>query len=68
MALERNKKINPGYFQQVLDMSNGLSIQHRQFIQNVINNIKKYNGAVTDKEYKLLKRLEDGNSKYSNKN
>jgi hypothetical protein len=68
MALERNKKINPGYFQQVLDISNGLSIQQRQLIQNVINNIKKYNGAVTDKEYELLQRLKTGDFKYGTKN
>jgi hypothetical protein len=68
MALERNKKINPGYFQQVLDISNGLSTQQRQFIQKVINNIKKYNGAVTDKEYELLQRLKTGNFKYGIKN
>jgi hypothetical protein len=68
MALERNKKINPGYFQQVLDISNGLSIQQRQFIQKIIDNVKKYNGAVTDKEYELLQRLKDGNFKYSTKN
>ena len=68
MALERNKKVNPGYFQQVLDISNGLSTQQRQFIQKVIDNVKKYNGAVTDKEYELLQRLKTGNFKYGSKN
>ena len=68
MALERNKKINPGYFQQVLDISNGLSMQQRQFIQKVIDNVKKHNGAVTDKEYELLQRLKTGNFKYNTKN
>jgi hypothetical protein len=68
MALERNKKVNPEYFQQVLNISNGLSNQQRQFIQKVIDNVKKYNGAVTDKEYELLQRLKTGNFKYGSKN
>ena len=68
MALERNKKINPGYFQQVLDISSGISIQQRQFIQKIIDNVKANNGAATDKQYELLQRLKTGNFKYSTKN
>jgi len=68
MALERTKNISPTYFQQVLNISNGLSISQRQYIQKVINNIKANNGAATDKQYDILKRLESGDFKYHSKN
>jgi hypothetical protein len=68
MALERTKNINPTYFQQVLDISNGISNQQRQFIQKIIDNVKANNGAATDRQYDLLQRLKTGNFKYSTKN
>lgn len=68
MALERTKRANPTYYQQVLNISNGLSISQRQYIQKIIDNIKANNGAATDRQYDILKRLETGNFKYDTKN
>jgi hypothetical protein len=68
MAVNRTKNINPTYFQQVFNNTNGLSQSQQQFIQKVINDIKKHNGRATEKQYLLMQSLKTGNFKYSTKN
>lgn len=57
--LNENKRTihvkNVNYFQQVLDQANGLSANDRNYIQGVINLIKKYNGMATETQYNFLK-------------
>ena len=59
-TLNENKRIihvkNVNYFQQVLDQANGLSANDRNYIQGVINSIKKYNGMATEVQYNFLKK------------
>jgi hypothetical protein len=66
--LFENKKISTDFYQQVLDKSNGLSIDNRKYFQNVINSVKKQNGTATDKQLAILKRLQQGDTKYHPKN
>ena len=68
MAIERTKTINPTYLQQLFNTTNGLSQSQQQFIQKVIDNIKKHNGKATEKQYTLMQALKTGNFKYSTKN
>lgn len=58
--LSENKRTihikNVNYFQQVLDQANGLSISDRNYIQGVIDSIKKHKGMATETQYNFLKR------------
>ena len=51
---------NIQYYQNVLDRSNGLSIESRRFFQSVINSIKKRNNMATDKQAAKLADLVKG--------
>jgi hypothetical protein len=51
---------NIQYYQNVLDKSNGLSIESRRFFQSVINSIKKRNNMATDKQAAKLADLVKG--------
>jgi hypothetical protein len=57
--LNENKRTihikNINYFQQILDQANGLSFNDRNYIQGVINSIKRYNGMATEVQYNFLK-------------
>ena len=59
---------NLNFYQQVLDKSNGLSISNRQFIQKIINTIKKQNNLATPRQFDILKRLKNGDFTYHSKN
>jgi hypothetical protein len=59
--LFENKKISTDFYQQVLNKSNGLSIQNREYFQKVINSVKKQNGMATEKQLNILKKLQQGN-------
>jgi hypothetical protein len=65
---EENKPINPKYFQQILDKSNGLSISNRKYFQDIINSVIKQNNLATPRQYDLLQRLKIGDFKYHSKN
>lgn len=65
---EEKIKINHAYFQKVLDISR-TSLKNRNFIQNVINTIRKNGGMGTKRQYEVLKKFETGdNTPYSPKN
>jgi hypothetical protein len=51
---------NIQYYQNVLDRSNGLSIESRRFFQSVINSIKKRNNMATYKQAAKLADLVNG--------
>jgi hypothetical protein len=51
---------NIQYYQNVLDRSNGLSINSRTFFQSVINSIKKRNNMATYKQAAKLADLVNG--------
>jgi hypothetical protein len=51
---------NIQYYQNVLDKSNGLSIESRRFFQSVINSIKKRNNMATYKQAAKLADLVNG--------
>ena len=56
--LNENKRTihikNMNYFQQVLDQAN-VSQSDRQYIQGVIDSIKRYNNMATERQYNFLK-------------
>jgi hypothetical protein len=51
---------NIQYYQNVLDKSNGLSIDSRKFFQSLINSIKKRGNKATDKQASKLADLVKG--------
>jgi hypothetical protein len=57
---------NPDYFQQLLDMSRYSSSQ-RQFLQGVINSVKKQNNLATEKQFDILQRLKTGDFNWGKK-
>jgi len=59
---------NIDYYKQILDKSNGLSIDNRKFFNSLINSIKKQNNKATQKQFKMLQRLKSGDFKYHSKN
>lgn len=69
ILLENNKiKVNYAYFQKLLDMSR-TDLNNRNFIQGVINSIRKAGGMATERQYAVLKRFETGDkTPYSSKN
>lgn len=68
LSEEEKFQINYLYFQNLLDKSR-LSLKDRNFIQGVINTIRKDGGVGTKKQYAVLKRFETGDTTpYSTKN
>jgi len=65
---EENKSVNPKYFQQILNNSNGISISSRKYFQDIINSVIKQNNLATPRQYDLLQRLKRGDFKYHPKN
>ena len=65
--MESTRSINSSYFQRLLDNSN-LSANTKQFVQKVIDTVKKKSDQGTNQQYAFLKRLETGNFKFSPKN
>jgi hypothetical protein len=61
LSEEEKFQINYIYFQNLLDKSR-LSLKDRNFIQGVINTIRKYGGVGTKKQYAVLKRFETGDT------
>jgi len=59
---------NINYYQQMLNITNGLSISNRNFFQSLINTIKKQNNFATRRQYEQLLRLKSGDFKYHSKN
>jgi hypothetical protein len=59
---------NIDYYKQILDKSNGLSVDNRKFFNSLINSIKKQNNKATQKQFKMLQRLKSGDLKYHSKN
>ena len=51
---------NPSYYQQILDMTNNLSPSTRQFHNDVLKAINKSKGMVSQKQYNILKNIENG--------
>jgi hypothetical protein len=56
------------YYQQLLNMSNGLSHSTAKYFQDVINSVKKQNGKATEKQWNILQRIKTGNFNPSTKN
>lgn len=59
---------NINYYQQLLNMANGLSISTQNYFQSLINSIKKQNSFATPRQYDQLLRLKSGDFRYHNKN
>jgi len=57
---------NLNYFQQLLNTSQ-YSPSQRDFIQNVLNSIKKQNNLATNKQFDILQRLKTGDFNYGKK-
>ncbi len=59
---------NPGYYEQILKISNGISASTAKYFQDVINSVKKQNGQATEKQWRILQRLKTGDFNLSTKN
>lgn len=57
---------NLDYYQQLLNMSR-YSYSQREFLQNVLNSIKKQNNLATDRQFNILQRLKTGDFNYGPK-
>ena len=55
------------YYQQLLNMSNGLSQSTAKYFQDVINSVKQ-KGKATEKQYAVLQRIKTGNFNPTTKN
>jgi hypothetical protein len=68
LAEEEKIKINHLYFQNLLDKSR-TDLKNRNYIQGILNTIRKAGGIGTKKQYAVLKRFETGDTTpYSTKN
>ena len=56
------------YYQQLLNISNGLSQSTAKYFQDVINSVKKQNGKATEKQWNILQRIKTGNFNQTTKN
>lgn len=63
-----NSPVNVNYYQRILDISNGLSISQRKYLQGMLDTIRLKDGMVTDRQREMLRRLKIGDFKYPNKN
>jgi hypothetical protein len=57
---------NIDYFQQLLDI-NQYSLSQRNYLQGVINSVKKQNNLATSKQFDILQRLKTGDFNYGKK-
>ena len=68
LSEEEKMKINYAYFQQLLDKSR-TDLKNRNYIQGILNTIRKSGGMGTKRQYAVLKRFETGDTTpYSSKN
>jgi len=57
---------NIKYYQQLLDM-NHYSYSQREYLQGIINSIKRQNNLATDRQFNILQQLKTGNFNYGKK-
>jgi len=57
---------NLDYYQQLLNMGR-YSYSQREFLQSVLNSIKKQNNLATDRQFNILQRLKTGDFNYGPK-
>ena len=57
LLLEDKVKVSSKHYQQILNQSNGLSIQNRKYIQAVIDTVKKQGDMATPRQLEILKKL-----------
>ena len=57
LLLEDKVKVSSKHYQQILNQSNGLSIQSRKYIQAVIDTVKKQGDMATPRQLEILKKL-----------
>jgi hypothetical protein len=67
LGVPKNNEIkNINYFQQLLD-NTSYSAKDRNFLQGVVNSVKKQNNMASDKQFEILQGLKSGNSNYGKK-
>ncbi len=57
---------NIKYYQQLLDM-NRYSYSQREYLQGIINSVKRQNSLATDRQFNILQRLKTGDFNYGKK-
>ncbi|MCE2742326.1 MAG: hypothetical protein LW701_01920 [Fluviicola sp.] len=68
LSEDEKMKINYAYFQQLLDKSR-TDLKNRNYLQGILNSIRKAGGMGTKRQYAVLKRFETGDTTpYSSKN
>jgi hypothetical protein len=66
--LFENKKVSTNYYQQVLNISNGISPSSRKYFQSVIDSVKRQGDMATSKQYDILEKMRKGDSSYHPRN
>jgi hypothetical protein len=66
--LFENKKVSTNYYQQVLNISNGISPSSRKYFQSVIDSVKRQGDIATSKQYDILEKMRKGDSSYHPRN
>jgi hypothetical protein len=66
--LFENKKVSTDYYQQVLNISNGVSLSSRKYFQSVIDSVKRQGDMATLKQYDILERIRKGDFSYHPRN
>ena len=66
--LFENKKVSTDNYQQVLNISNGISPSSRKYFQSVIDSVKRQGDMATPKQYDILEKMRKGDSFYHPRN
>jgi hypothetical protein len=66
--LFEDKEVNIDHYQQVLNISNGISLSSRKYFQSVIDSVKKRGNKATPRQYDILERIRKGDYSYHPRN
>lgn len=60
--------VNVNYYQKLLDLNSKISITQRNYLQGVLDSIRKKEGQATLRQYELLQKIKKGDFYYHTKN
>ena len=66
--LFEDKEVNIDHYQQVLNISNGISISNRKYFQSVIDSVKRQGDIATPRQYDVLEKMRKGDYSYHPRN
>jgi hypothetical protein len=68
LLFEDKEVSNIDYYQQVLNISNGISPSSRTYFQSVIDSVKRRGNKATPRQYDILERIRKGDFSYHPRN